>query len=292
MFSIQVKTIFRVFGQACLQLAEMPAAIGDDAPHVGTEGAALVHSNLAAETFGDSVEETDPAIVFAAKDTEEIYGVGGSFAAVAEPEYRMLVSAGEFTREQFNDIGWSDDALIAAGHMEVVSVPKLPPPPPAPLGLPPAPPSVPGSTQANAPSPGANVMLDADGAPWDERIHSSGRTQTKDLRWTKKKGVDAAYHSQVTAQITGGGAAKPPFVPLNASAPPPPVSAPPAPPAPPAAAGTDAIDFVKLCKLITSNKIELTKVQKVAMSFGVQGLTDLNKPENRHLIPLAYAALQ
>lgn len=277
MFSIQIKTIFRVLARALLELAEMPAGIGNDAPDVGDFRITVdtpVGSSFAESVFAEIEPESPVA--------ENIF---------AEPEYRMTASGSVYTREQWNLAGWSDEALISAGHMEVVEVPKLPPPPPAPTGLPPAPPSAPGSTQGYAPSQGVNVMLDADGLPWDERIHSGGRTQTKDARWTKRKNVPEATYNQVLAQLKAGGPPPVPFTPLSASVPPPPVSVPPAPPPPPAAAGTNPINFVALCKLITGNKIDLGKVQRETAAVGVSSLTLLNNPENQHLIPTVYAAL-
>lgn len=56
----------------------------------------------------------------------------------------------------------------------------------------------------SAPEVETGVVLDKDGVPWDERIHSSNKKQTAKNLWQKKKGVDAAYHAEITAQLKNG----------------------------------------------------------------------------------------
>lgn len=43
--------------------------------------------------------------------------------------------------------------------------------------------------------------LDADGLPWDHRIHASTKTKVKDGTWKKKRGVDADTVASVTAEL-------------------------------------------------------------------------------------------
>lgn len=45
--------------------------------------------------------------------------------------------------------------------------------------------------------------VDADGLPWDERIHSGNHGLNKDGTWRKRKGVDAAIVQTVTAELRG-----------------------------------------------------------------------------------------
>lgn len=54
------------------------------------------------------------------------------------------------------------------------------------------------------PSP-ATVDVDADGLPWDERIHAGSKEQTGAGKWKKKKGVgkDKAFIAQVEAELRG-----------------------------------------------------------------------------------------
>lgn len=56
------------------------------------------------------------------------------------------------------------------------------------------------------------VELDTEGVPWDERIHSGGKTKTKAGVWTARKGLNDeagvnAIKAQLRAQVAAGGAA-------------------------------------------------------------------------------------
>ena len=69
----------------------------------------------------------------------------------------------------------------------------------------PAPPSAPGEAAPAAPvapaSP-AGIEVDADGLPWDARIHAGGRAKNADGRWRQKRGLnDAALKSRVEAEL-------------------------------------------------------------------------------------------
>ncbi len=70
-------------------------------------------------------------------------------ATSAQPEYIMAAGAG-FTREQFLASGWTDEQLLAAGHMAVKAppAPAVSPTPPVPVvaPTPPAPPAAPTAT--------------------------------------------------------------------------------------------------------------------------------------------------
>lgn len=117
------------------------------------------------------------------------------------------------------------------------------------------------STQTGTPE------LDADGIPWDERIHASTKTKTQQGVWTKKRKVDEVLYGQVHAELqeqyaslasgtaaatsappppaaspAPEGNAAPPPPPTTQAAPPPPTPAASAPtaPAPPPVAGASA----------------------------------------------------
>lgn len=47
----------------------------------------------------------------------------------------------------------------------------------------------------------ANAELDADGLPWDARIHAGTKTKTQKKQWTRKKGVDDAVFDAVIAEL-------------------------------------------------------------------------------------------
>lgn len=101
-----------------------------------------------------------------------------------------------------------------------------------------------GSPVPQAPAPVASasgVELDADGLPWDQRIHASGENGAKpknaDGRWRKKRGLnDASLVAAVQAELraTLAAPAVPPGTPpaVAPTPPAPPVAPPPAPPAP------------------------------------------------------------
>lgn len=109
---------------------------------------------------------------------------------------------------------------------------SVPPPPavvppvptPAPVAAAPAAPAAPASP--------AGIEVDADGLPWDARIHAGGRARNADGRWRQKRGLnDAALKARVEAELRQAmGAAATASVPV-----PLPPSALPAVPAPPAA---------------------------------------------------------
>lgn len=48
-----------------------------------------------------------------------------------EKQYKMTAAAGDFTREQYHQSGWTDETLVSGGMMEIVEVPVTPPAAPA-----------------------------------------------------------------------------------------------------------------------------------------------------------------
>lgn len=47
----------------------------------------------------------------------------------------------------------------------------------------------------------ADAEVDADGLPWDARIHAGTKTKTQKNLWTQKKGVDDAVRDAVVAEL-------------------------------------------------------------------------------------------
>lgn len=47
----------------------------------------------------------------------------------------------------------------------------------------------------------ANAELDADGLPWDARIHASTKTKTQKSQWTRRKGIADATYNAVLAEL-------------------------------------------------------------------------------------------
>jgi hypothetical protein len=114
------------------------------------------------------------------------------------------------------------------------------------------PPPVEDDDEAWADPPGTN-NLDADGIPWDARIHAGTKTRLKaNNTWKLKPGIDKALVDQVRAELTGVQAA------VAVPAPPAPTLADAAavsatlqaPPPPPAPAGPT--NFAELIKEVTT----------------------------------------
>lgn len=170
--------------------------------------------------------------------------------------------------------------------------------PPAASAAPPAAPPNPSSASvtpapAASPVPPASSpdLLDAEGLPWDERIHSSSRTKTAKGVWKARKGLDPAVKTAVAAELLNAGraqmadatpvpaampAAAPAPTPPAAAAPPPPPAAAAAPPAPPAA--PDANGFGVLMQYVSekqaAGKLTTAGANAVAETvLGEKGLT-------------------
>lgn len=169
-----------------------------------------------------------------------------------------------------------------------------------------------GPTVAPVASPSSGVELDADGLPWDARIHSGPadkRPKNADGRWRRGRGVNDETVATVTAELrqimgapapTPTPAAAPTPAPEPALASPPPapvVAAPtPAPAAPPptpgavvtesgpAVAATAVETFADLMKKVTrmqtAGLVTVETTSQIAASLGLTGLRDLmNRPD-------------
>jgi hypothetical protein len=83
----------------------------------------------------------------------------------------------------------------------------------------------------NAPTPPPSAVRDADGLPWDARIHATasggGGVLTQAGKWRAKRGVSDELVAQVTAELKGYAGQPAPEVTV-----PPPPAAPPVPPPP------------------------------------------------------------
>lgn len=148
------------------------------------------------------------------------------------------------------------------------------------------------------------VELDADGLPWDARIHSGPadkRPKNADGRWRRGRGVDDAQFNVVAAelrQIMGvpGPAAPlaPPVAPVPVPVPPAVASAPiPVPPAPqptpapvvmesgpvaaaPAASVATFADLMrKVTRMQTAGLVTVEGTSQIAQALGLTGLRDL-----------------
>lgn len=118
------------------------------------------------------------------------------------------------------------EAAAAFGNPEPANVPQVP-------AVPQTPAAVFAEAVTNAISAAPDLTdLDKDGLPWDSRIHSGGKSKTKDGAWRKKSGVHDAFVAEVTAELRKVMGA--PSVPPVPQATPAPVVIPPVPQATPA----------------------------------------------------------
>ena len=137
--------------------------------------------------------------------------------------------------------------------------------------------------------------FDADGMPWDERIHASTQTKTQDGRWKKKRGVDQKLYDSVVAEY---GTPTPPTV--DEAPAPTPVPEVPTPqptadeipmptPIPETPAPQTTMTYIDLFNAINTNKIPADQVTGVLNQLGMKSLPQLvAAPEH---IPTVAAAL-
>lgn len=142
---------------------------------------------------------------------------------------------------------------------------------------------------------------DANGRPWDARIHSTPAKQNADGTWRAKRGVAAELVAAVEAELAGSptdelDATEEEVKTLIASEPELAATdlgeavaeitednrheevavSPPAPPAPPPAA---PVTFPVVMKKITDNKILPARVQELLAPFGIKSVGELLKPD-------------
>jgi hypothetical protein len=183
-----------------------------------------------------------------------------------------------------------DAAAVFGGTAPAPFVPPtadvapLPTAPAASLPLPaatlPAPPTAPvvAAPTASA-APTSPVETDADGLPWDERIHAGTKRKNADGRWTAKRGLnDPALVTRVTEQLRQVTAPLP-SGPSTVAAVPLPAPGGPLVPAPAGAASPTS--FEQLMPLLTSatiaGKIPPTAANEACVAHGLQGVIALQQ---------------
>ena len=125
------------------------------------------------------------------------------------------------------------DALMAAESARVANVPA----PPAPAPAPAAPEGAAITYPVKLPN---GTEVDAEGLPWDKRIHSESKGLLKSGAWKLRRNIDEAVVAFVKNELRQAMSAPPAIpvahspapAPANVPAPPAPVPAPAAPPAP------------------------------------------------------------
>lgn len=146
-------------------------------------------------------------------------------------------------------------------------------------------------TETETDSDGEGV--DADGLPWDERIHSSSKKKTAKGVWVRRRGLQDAEYEEVKAEITG---AEPVAQPLPQA---PQVCLPPeaTPPLMPASNNTLQSVLTRIQGAVTKGMLQtnprfvMDMIANINATYG----TDLKSPTDlagqEHLIAQAHAFL-
>lgn len=152
----------------------------------------------------------------------------------------------------------------------------------------------------------AGPELDAEGLPWDKRIHSSSKAKIANGQWRLAKNIDKSLVEQVKAELRGVMAAPTapvatplapvPTVIAPAAPEPPAVATPPvpAPVAPPAPTATGPTTVQELLPIVIEKQqaglLTVMDAQDVCKKFGLPALPSLGaRPD---LVPAVYAELE
>jgi len=161
----------------------------------------------------------------------------------------------------------------------------------------------PGQSEAGAETPpdaggaasaseSGTIDLDAEGIPWDARIHSGAKSKIKDGTWRLKKGAEPALVESVKAELKAAAATPPAEPPPDAGAQPdlggipepPPIGA-----TPPAEDGPKTFPefMAALTPHLTAGKITQEQIDHAASKHGLNGGLELAQRED--LIPAVLA---
>jgi len=167
-------------------------------------------------------------------------------------------------------------AIVGAAALPIApvapAVTSLPTPPamPLPVAMPDATVSAPAVAAPTAPAP----SVDADGLPWDARIHASSKAINADGRWRAKKGLnDGAMVAAVQAELRSLMAIPvPPVVAAPAAMPLPVAPVVIAPPAINTVAPTTLPEFMPLVSAgMMAGKVTVDQVNAELVALGVAG---------------------
>jgi hypothetical protein len=204
--------------------------------------------------------------------------------------------------DELPDVPGLADVAVKPPSIESAGFGAAPPAPPAP-GVTPAPPPAAGS-----------VELDANGLPWDERIHASTKTKKQDGSWKRKSGIEDSLVESVTTELRATYPAPAPATPAAPPAPPPaglgdiptsldrrtPAAPPAPPPAPPAGSSapeqpTDFSSFMRLSgAFFAGGKLTMADVNALTMELtGSPSPIELKKRDDaKDWWPVLWASVQ
>jgi len=256
--------------------------LGDSKIHLtGTPPAALaanVAANVLPVTSGGA---STPVVINIERNPADVFGAPGNVPPVAP-----LAAA---ATPPLNVPGVPPVSLAPAPGIAPPAAPPAPPVAPT-ASAPPAPPP--------APVPASAVEYDADGLPWDPRIHQASKGKTAKGVWKQRKGLnDDAMVARVKAELLAAkavGVAAAPVAATVPTPPAPPAVAPvpfvqpvaPSPPAQPAAplapaAPTTVLEFMpRITAAMASQLLPNEALNWACGQFGLANVMALNtRPE-------------
>lgn len=195
------------------------------------------------------------------------------------PDYAGDLAA--YEHQALTDAGWTDEALLAQEYLREVTEQRPLPVAPSASAPPPAP-------APAAPAPNG-VQLDADGLPWDARIHSDAAVKLSAKgQWKTRKNLPDGYKAQIEAELRAVMAAGKPttgtttaaaVAPPAPSAPvaPAPAPAPGVTPAAPAPSPAGGMTFPEFTRWILGHKLSPTDVVLEVQRAGLTQIPDLAK---------------
>lgn len=119
----------------------------------------------------------------------------------------------------------------------------------------------PGEPEVFPEVPSETVVLDEEGLPWDERIHSSNHKMTQNGIWVKRKGIDVDERRKIINELKNTPEPEPePVLEENGVEP---------------VAANPEINLSDLMAHITKNNLELDVVTQACASAGLSNLAEL-----------------
>lgn len=224
-------------------------------------------------TLEDDVETAEQATVITQETLPPVEYETVVIGSDRNPEYEGELAA--YDQDALVKAGWTVEGLLDAGYLVELTEQRVKP---AAAGAsavtPPAPP---------APVTPGSAELDADGLPWDERIHSkAAEPKAATGKWKTRKNLAPGYKEQIEAELRAASPATPPAtsaVPTPAAtATPPAPSVAPAPPAP--ASGFPAFTAWMMTH-IKAGTLDQTKLTLACQKVGLQNAAGLSaNPEH------------
>lgn len=252
------------------------------------EGGDVAQALVAATTLEQDVETAEAAVITQA-DLNPIQYETVVTGHERNPDYAGANAA--FEQAALEAAGWTTELLLADGYLREVTEQR-------PLAVAPG-----ASSQASAPAPvppapaGSTVELDADGLPWDSRIHSDATVRKAATgKWKTRKNLPDGYKAQIEAELRAVmGAPTATTASVSAPAPAPAAPSAPAAPTPPSAtaaapAAPGAMTFADFTRYLVSNKVDQGKVMVQVQKVGLTSIPDLAKRPD--LIPAVVEGLK